>query len=101
MKYKIVYFLSFVFICYIWAPSLYKSISAPVDTMIDSSPRVIFDTAISKSQKMEPIKPEPQIIYVKEPSGFLGMSNQVLTFIVSIGNIILFGIQFRNRKNNH
>lgn len=100
MKYYIIYFISFVFLIFIWSAPFHivdsKSLS-PKYEMVDSTV-VSEDTLVSP--KAVGVKPEEkQIVYVKETPSFWGVSNQVISLVVGLGNLVVLGIQLTKRKH--
>ena len=105
MKYYIIYVASFLLLTFLWFSPLSKSKSfAPVQ--VDSTV-VMVDTLSSRDvapQKMNELIEKkdikPQVIYVEEkPKGILDFTNEIITLIVGIANIVVLIIQLKKKKS--
>ncbi len=97
MKYFIIPIISSLFLVYIWTfnPLEFK---VKTDTLkqIDSTTKIILDTVPVASSSTPP---PPQIVYYTEPkTNLLSMSNEIITLIISLGNVFILYKQIKLKK---
>ena len=91
MKYKLIYTFSFLILFYVWVFPIYDVDKTENYEQIDS-------TSIAESSPKLESTP-PTIIYIERESdkGMLGISNEFVTLMIGIGNIITMYYQFKKK----
>ena len=112
MKFKIVYIVSALFVASLWFYHFNKKHTkhpikiVQVDSMA-AMPKPELPTVKSFKKKsitvlpnMKTVAQQPTIIYVDDDkdSGILGISNEVVTLIIGLGNIVV--LIFHKKKSN-
>jgi hypothetical protein len=111
MAYRIFYIISFLFVIYIWflKPVFvndFTSYEEPVSeqVQVDSTflPYDYSDSGYYQKSKDTIVilrEPTEKVIYVKEENkSLIGLSNELITLIVGVMNIVVMGIQLKNKK---
>ncbi len=93
MKYKLIYTFSFLVLCYIWIVPNYMI--GRSDEVVGTD--IIDSTGVSSPSDSTYVESRPTIVYIEKEESILGTSNEIITLIIGLGNIITLYYQFKKR----